>query len=202
MNRHKDPVLRQQLLERAVQYVLAHGVGGLSLRPLAQAIGTSARMLIHHFGSKQALIAAVLSAIERGFEQRTADLRGQDRSIASTLTHLWGETGAAQMERALRATFELWGHALVHPEQYATFLASLTQPLIERLQHRFELAGHTRAEALVRATLAVAAFQGLQLVRLTSGNGRRREAALRLLLSWLEPTAARPTRPIRRRRTP
>lgn len=201
MNRHKDPTLRQQLLDRAVQYVLAHGVGGLSLRPLAQAISTSARMLIHHFGSKQALIAEVLSAIERGFAERTADMRGEDRSVAFTLTHLWGETCAPEMERALRAMFEVWGHALVHPERYATFLGSLTQPWIEHLQQRFELAGRKRAEAAACATLAVAAFQGLQLVRLTSGNDRRSKAALRLLLSWLERPAASQTRPVRRRRS-
>ena len=42
-------------------HVLAHGLNDASLRPLARAAGTSDRMLIYHFGSKDALIAALLT---------------------------------------------------------------------------------------------------------------------------------------------
>ena len=51
---------RDELAEAATDYVLEHGLIGLSLRPLAAALGTSDRMLIYHFGSKDELIAAVL----------------------------------------------------------------------------------------------------------------------------------------------
>ena len=45
-----DP--RRRLLERAIDHVAAHGIADLSLRRLAEALGTSHRMLIHHFGSR------------------------------------------------------------------------------------------------------------------------------------------------------
>ncbi|MFZ9395925.1 MAG: TetR family transcriptional regulator, partial [Erythrobacter sp.] len=48
---------REILLPRLAAHVLAHGLAGASLRPLARAAGTSARMLIYHFGSKERLIA-------------------------------------------------------------------------------------------------------------------------------------------------
>ena len=50
---------RERLAEDATDYVLEHGIAGLSLRPLAAALGTSDRMLLYHFGSKDALVAEV-----------------------------------------------------------------------------------------------------------------------------------------------
>jgi AcrR family transcriptional regulator len=192
MNRPKDPALREKLLERAVHYVLRHGVGGLSLRPLAKEIGTTARMLMHHFGSKEALVADVLVAIEERFAQRVAGYVGDERSVRLTLNRMWNETSASAMDASLRAMFEVWGQALVHPSRYEKLLQWLTEPWIDMLRRRFERAGHKPAEAAVLATLAVGAFQGLQLVRLTGGDGARSKAALKTLIDWLE-AGKRPT---------
>ena len=51
---------RQVLAEAATDYVLEHGLIGLSLRPLAAALGTSDRMLLYHFEDKNDLVATVL----------------------------------------------------------------------------------------------------------------------------------------------
>jgi len=203
MNRPKDPAIRQKLLEHAVQYVLQHGVGGLSLRPMAKDIGTTARMLIHHFGSKENLVADILVAIEEGFAQRTAAYVGDDRTISFTLNRMWGETAAPAMESALRAMFEVWGQALVHPRRYESFLEWLTEPWIDMLRRRFEQLGHKGTDAAILATLAIGAFQGLQLVRLTSGDGARSAAALKTLLQWLDPPSPIvPGPPKKRKRSP
>lgn len=50
---------KQTLLPKLAAHVLRHGLGSASLRPLAKAAGTSDRMLIYHFGSKDALVAAL-----------------------------------------------------------------------------------------------------------------------------------------------
>jgi AcrR family transcriptional regulator len=186
MNRPKDPALRQQLLERAVHYVLRNGVGTLSLRPMAKDIGTTARMLMHHFGSKEALVADVLVAIEEGFAQRVAAYTGEERSVSVTLSRMWKETSVQAMDASLRAMFEVWGQALVHPSRYEKLLQWLTEPWIDMLRRRFELAGRKPAEAAILATLAIGAFQGLQLVRLTSGDDARCKAALKTLIKWLD----------------
>jgi AcrR family transcriptional regulator len=55
---------RTELLHRAVDRVLEHGLSELSLRALAAELGTSHRMLIHHFGSKQALWIEIVHAVE------------------------------------------------------------------------------------------------------------------------------------------
>lgn len=54
---------RTQLLDRLADHVLAHGLSGSSLRPLAKGAGTSDRMLLYYFTDKNELIAAVLRHI-------------------------------------------------------------------------------------------------------------------------------------------
>jgi AcrR family transcriptional regulator len=53
---------RQQLLSGACGYVIENGLAGLSLRPLAAALGTSDRMLLYHFGSRDRLVSAILES--------------------------------------------------------------------------------------------------------------------------------------------
>ena len=52
---------RVELLERAYQYALSHGLGDMSLRPLAAAIGSSPRVLLFLFGSKDGLVRELLA---------------------------------------------------------------------------------------------------------------------------------------------
>lgn len=58
---------KEHWLDGMAQHVLAHGLNNASLRPLAQAVGTSDRMLIYHFGSKEGLIDALLRHLAGGF---------------------------------------------------------------------------------------------------------------------------------------
>lgn len=65
-------------------HVLEHGLSGASLRPLAKAAGTSDRMLIYHFGNKEALIGELLTylanaysdALDEALPTGRADSRG------------------------------------------------------------------------------------------------------------------------------
>ncbi|HLR44115.1 MAG TPA: TetR/AcrR family transcriptional regulator, partial [Brevibacterium sp.] len=52
---------KTELLEAAYEYVLRHGLGEMSLRPLAAAIGSSPRVLLYLFGSKEGLIRMLLA---------------------------------------------------------------------------------------------------------------------------------------------
>src|SRR6059058_4729462 len=55
---------RQRLLDGAIEYVAEHGLADVSLRTLATALGTSHRMLIHHFGSKEQLWVEIVRTVE------------------------------------------------------------------------------------------------------------------------------------------
>ena len=66
---------RERLLAAAMDHVAEHGVGDLSLRSLAAALGTSHRMLIYHFGTRDALLVEVVRAVEERTRQALASLR-------------------------------------------------------------------------------------------------------------------------------
>src|SRR5262245_26432626 len=50
-------VTRNDLLAAIVEHLRREGLGDQSLRSIATAVGTSHRMLVYHFGSKDALLA-------------------------------------------------------------------------------------------------------------------------------------------------
>ncbi len=81
---------KELFLEKMAEHVLRHGLAGASLRPLAKAAGTSDRMLIYHFGSKDGLIAALLSflAARLAQELETALPAGRAASRAECLTQV------------------------------------------------------------------------------------------------------------------
>jgi AcrR family transcriptional regulator len=57
-----DPIVadrRDELLDGATAWAFEHGLAQLSLRPLAKALGTSDRMLIYYFGSRDQLLVDI-----------------------------------------------------------------------------------------------------------------------------------------------
>ena len=118
-----EPLSREILLPRLASHVLDHGLAGLSLRPLAKAAGTSDRMLIYHFGSKDALVEALLThvaqiyaqALDAAWPQQPAPSRKAcaEQLLAigkapmfSPFLRLWWEVvaGAARGDAAFRAS--------------------------------------------------------------------------------------------------
>lgn len=61
---------KERFLRAMLAHVLDHGLTLASLRPLAQAAGTSDRMLIYHFGTKDALVAELLAKLARDLTQK------------------------------------------------------------------------------------------------------------------------------------
>ena len=59
------PEQRAALLDGVVEHVLREGVATLSLRPLAAALGTSDRMLLYYFGTRDKLLVAALAEVRR-----------------------------------------------------------------------------------------------------------------------------------------
>ena len=61
----RDTARRDEVAQAATDYVLEHGLVGLSLRPLAAELGTSDRMLLYHFASKDDLVATRAAGLQR-----------------------------------------------------------------------------------------------------------------------------------------
>ena len=59
MGRQRQPQIRQRLLDACTDYALEHGLPD-RLGPLAAAAGTSSRMLIYHFETRDGLLREIL----------------------------------------------------------------------------------------------------------------------------------------------
>src|SRR3954453_21121030 len=81
---------RDRLLAAAMEHVAAHGVGDLSLRALAAALGTSHRMLIYHFGSREGLLIEIIRTVEAQQRAALAEmLADRDAPPAETMRRMW-----------------------------------------------------------------------------------------------------------------
>lgn len=97
---------RETLLPLLATHVMAHGLNDASLRPLAKAAGTSDRMLIYHFGSKDGLVAALLEYLAGMFAGSldTAFPAGRAVSRRDCIEQVLAVTG----QPAFQPFFRLW----------------------------------------------------------------------------------------------
>src|ERR1700733_5173863 len=100
---------KDRLLAAAVEQAVSGGIGDLSLRELAAAIGTSHRMLIYHFGSREGLLVAVTQAVE---ETQRAALTSSDETPEDAWA-LWQRLSHPTMWPQERLFFELYSYALL-----------------------------------------------------------------------------------------
>ena len=97
---------REDLLDQVTDHVLGQGLIGLTLRPLAAAIGTSDRMLIYHFESRDALVAEVVARVtERAIA--VVEALPAAPSVRSAVNRLW----VAYQTQPLRALLTLYCQA-------------------------------------------------------------------------------------------
>ncbi len=110
---------KEELLERAYQYVLSRGLADLSLRPLAAAIGSSPRVLLFLFGSKDDLVRALLArarADELAFleQARVTGQAGLDAAVRATLVTIT-DNGLALFGRVLPGHVQVVRRLLFDP---------------------------------------------------------------------------------------
>ena len=165
---------RDELMNSAVDYVLREGVSGLSIRPMAEALGISHRTLLHHFGSKEQLIATVLEEWRKRELQRlqalTLDVTNDPFEILSVA---WSHITQSNSQRQWRAFFEIYGVAINHPEDYAAFLEGVVGLWLPRFEAALRDWGLPATAAQDYATLILATLRGLVLDLLTSGDEER-----------------------------
>ena len=91
---------REELLDQVTDHVLSQGLIGLTLRPVAAAIGTSDRMLVYHFGSRDGLVAAVLARVSERSVDAVGTLPGAP-SVRAAVNRLWAAYGEEPLNSCL-----------------------------------------------------------------------------------------------------
>lgn len=153
---------RDDLAQQATDYVLEEGLIGLSLRPLAAAIGTSDRMLNYHFGSKDELVASVLGVSS---ERSAAQIRRLKpaTSIRQAVLDLWVAISGPEQQRCQRMYVEAAALGLFGSEPYASVVREANAIWIESIRTFLVASGAPTHRVKRMATVMEAAFMGFQL---------------------------------------
>ena len=157
------PEQRAAFLAGAVEHVLHEGVADLSLRPLAAALGTSDRMLLYYFGTREQLLVAVLGEVG-GRLQEALETALPSGSVppAELLTALWSALGTPSGEPHLRLYVEVSGLAARGREPFATVARQVAEGWLAWLAARLAVSGDRRRDA---AAGVLAALDGALLLR-------------------------------------
>jgi|tagenome__1003787_1003787.scaffolds.fasta_scaffold20910946_2 AcrR family transcriptional regulator len=162
---------KHRLLRAAMEYVAAHGVTDLSLRGLAAGIGTSHRMLIYHFGSKENLLVEVIRAVEAEQRARLAELDMQPGSTpGETIREMWLHLSDPALWPNERLFFEMYGQALQGRPHTAEFLDGIVDAWLDPIAAIRIDAGVPPAVARAQARVDLAVTRGLLLDLLATGD--------------------------------
>jgi AcrR family transcriptional regulator len=158
---------RERLLAAAVEQAMQGGIADLSLRELAAAIGTSHRMLLYHFGSREGLLVAVAGAVE---DAQRANLSDWGITTRADARRAWQHFSDPELWPAERLFFELYAHALLGRPGTEGFLAANIEPWISAITDVWVKEGIDRSTARTEARLAMAVTRGLLLDLLATGD--------------------------------
>jgi AcrR family transcriptional regulator len=177
MARTVDAAIRTQLVERGVDYVCTHGLAGLSLRPLADAIGSSPSLLLYHFGSKDALIVEIIRAGRARQQAMVSDSALAGLSDADAARMLWSAWSSPLWEPLVRLFFEVYALALQDRSRFPGFLEHAVDDWLKALQPN----GATPRDR-AHATMMLASFRGFLLDLCATGDRARIDRAVDLFL--------------------
>ena len=180
---------RDELLELAYRYVLDHGLSDLSLRPLARAVGSSPRVLLFLFGSKDGLVRALLArarADELALLDRLRTASAGDE-LARAAREVWRWLAAAEHRALLVLWVEAYARSLVEPDgPWTGFAQAGVQDWLGLLAAAQAPARRVTAEGEAERTLVLAVLRGALLDLLATGERERVTAAVHRQLRTLD----------------
>jgi AcrR family transcriptional regulator len=167
---------KDQLIDQIIDYLLQNGISDLSLRPLAAAIDTSARLLIFHFKSKEGLIEDVLVEVQARMQQSFAAIASAPatKSGDTPLKRCWRWASNKRNLPYLRLMYEVHFIAVQNPRMYERYLARSSLNWIEIISAHLPETINSAA----MATLCASVFDGLIIELLSTGDLRRTTRAL------------------------
>jgi AcrR family transcriptional regulator len=161
---------REALLDRCLAYLAEAGFSQLSLREIAAGTGTSHRMLIYHFGSREGLLAEVVGRIEADQRIALTELAGGTTDLVEVSRLFWRRVADPALAPAERLFFEIYSQALYGRSWTASFRASVIAAWVGPIEEVLIGHGFPPEVARRRARLGVAATRGLLLDLLITGD--------------------------------
>ncbi len=182
---------RPELLAAATEYVLDHGIGDMSLRDMARALGVTHATLLRHFSSKEDLLLQVIAKIRTDFAQQLAD-DDQVRAAqpaSELLRTTWIRLCEPAEQRQFALLFELVGRATREGGRVAELAQLTIDDWLNIVSEQLSRSGSPPDEADTLATLLLAQVRGLQLDLLLTGDRTRVDRAIEALSAMIDRTA-------------
>ena len=173
MARSPDQSRRRQLLETLVAEFAAGGVGDRSLRDVAAAVGTSHRMLLHHFGSREEMLVAIVEQVERRQMSVLPDL---PTNPADHFAAMWADVRRPELRPFERLFFECYSRAANGEQPFDRMVPGAVDDWLALTEGLAEPAA---------ARLGLAVIRGLLLDLVATGDEAGVDAAAAVFVSLL-----------------
>jgi AcrR family transcriptional regulator len=204
MAKVENSEVKNELLERCLDYCVAHGFAGLSLRTLAEGVGTSHRMLIYHFQTREILLQNVLE----GFRHRQLASLGKELSAVDSpesfervFREVWRRLSSSGFRSFIIAFFECYIACVRTKGNRASidFLRAALDDWLLPFSEALQRAGVSPARSRIVGRGLLASVRGLLLDALSPGADKREiEQTFDFLLLTLRPQGVTKKRPATR----
>jgi len=152
---------KAEIIQAITHYLIENGVADIGLRKPADVAGTSDRMLIYYFETKDALIGQVLQTIVANLAVQLDALLGQEKRTADELlTALLSLSSTPPFYAVIQLWFEVVGLAARGQEPYASNATAIAATWLQWIESR--LVDEQTAQALP----LFAALEGRLLLKL------------------------------------
>lgn len=181
MSRPTEPKKKQELLEQCLAAAIEVGALDSSINAIAKRIGTSGRMLVYHFGSKQEWERQLIGLLETRLREKlwsfqSVSLEEAD-CLAKPLLDMWMHLTSSEMHGLLKLTMELNQRAIQGDSETQRFLERESQQWVDSLSNLIN--DKTTALSLFHL------FQGAILDFLTTGNAQRGQQTIKAFTETL-----------------
>jgi len=187
----EDP--KQRLLSAVLAELDQNGLGDRSLRDIADAVGTSHRMLIHHFGSREGLLVTIVETVEERERERAIALHPTRTAMsrADAIRDAWRHFALPAQAGRERLFFECYSRALQGEAPFAQMFPGAVEAWVDAIAALEMELGASKREARARARLYVALMRGLLLDLLATHDRKGTADALEAFLGATSEISAR-----------
>ncbi|OIH94572.1 TetR/AcrR family transcriptional regulator [Curtobacterium sp. MCBA15_001] len=182
MPRKPDPTLKPAIIEKVAQHLRTTRTEDVSVRSLGRVLGTSAYPIVYHFGTRDALIDAVVDHLDPADAAPRLDPTADDDDLARWFVARFGGLDDPDRALAARLTFELGAVEALggRDREHRTHVE-----LVDAVRAWCTANGHPESDAPAAARAAVLAARGVQWGRVVECEPTDVDAALRAIAGTL-----------------
>ncbi len=184
-----DHARRAELLSGVIAYIAEYGLIELSLRPLADYLGTSSRMLIHYFGSKEAMLVAALETRRPDIGALFTDVDDVD-ALRDRLGDAFTLNTSGAAGTSLRVLLQVLGAACVPDSPFRGYADSAVRVVVDAIAAALRRVDPALEDPEAAATLLVSGIRGLIQDWWITGDTDRVHRATRRLIATALPSGA------------